>query len=62
MHLSTGLITTKGLTFRTGEEGETMVSAGTITRFAEDITPMLKVLLGDSVKELTLDKKVSAIL
>lgn len=56
---TTGLISTKGLTFRTGEEGETMVTAGPITRYAEDIKPFLKVLLGDKTSLLNLDQKVN---
>nr|BAN20513.1 amidase [Riptortus pedestris] len=56
---TTGLITTKGLTFRKGNEGETMVSAGTITRFAEDITPFLKLLLDDNLSLPKLDQKVN---
>ncbi|KAK9505360.1 hypothetical protein O3M35_009440 [Rhynocoris fuscipes] len=56
---TTGLISTKGLTFRTGSEGKTMVTAGTITRYAEDIIPFLKVLLGDNQTQLKLDTKVN---
>ncbi|XP_014294804.1 fatty-acid amide hydrolase 2 [Halyomorpha halys] len=56
---SNGLITTKGLTFRTGEESETMVTAGTLSRSVKDITPFLKVLLGENVKFLKLDEKVN---
>ncbi|XP_054269660.1 fatty-acid amide hydrolase 2-like [Macrosteles quadrilineatus] len=56
---TTGLISTKGMTWRTGEEKvPTMVSAGTMTRYADDITPFLKLLLGDNVNQLKLDTKV----
>lgn len=54
----TGLITTKGITFRTGEEGETMVCTGPMTRFAEDLTPFLKVLLDNPADAMKLDQKV----
>lgn len=53
-----GLITTKGLTFRTGTEGDTMVTAGPITRYAEDITPILRTLLGENQQKLKLGEKV----
>ncbi|CAH1407241.1 unnamed protein product [Nezara viridula] len=56
---TTGLITTKGLTFRTGDEVSTMVTAGTLSRTAKDITPFLKVLLGENVKSVKLDEKVN---
>lgn len=56
---TTGLISTKGLTFRTGTEGETMVTAGTITRYAEDITTFLRTLLGENQNKLKLGEKVN---
>ncbi|XP_073992205.1 fatty-acid amide hydrolase 2 [Rhodnius prolixus] len=56
---TTGLITTKGLTFRTGTEGDTMVTAGPITRYAEDITPILRTLLGENQQKLKLGEKVN---
>lgn len=56
---TTGLLPTKGLTFRTGNEGETMVTAGTLSRTAKDITPFFKVLLGENVKLVKLDEKVN---
>lgn len=54
-------LTTKtfaGLTFRTGKEGDTMVTAGPISRYACDLIPMIKVLAGDNVGKLSLDKPV----
>ncbi|KAF2897334.1 hypothetical protein ILUMI_08829 [Ignelater luminosus] len=54
-----GLISTKGLTYRTGDEVDTMVTAGTITKYSEDIIPFLKVLLGQNVEKLTLDKPIN---
>jgi hypothetical protein len=53
-----GLISTRGMGFRTGNEGDTMVTAGTMSRFAEDIKPFLKVLLAESAIKLRLDSKV----
>lgn len=56
---TTGLISTKGMTFRTGEEKVQMVTAGTITRHCEDIIPFLKILLAENVSQLKLDTKVN---
>lgn len=56
---TTGLISTKGMTFRSGEEKILMVTAGTITRFCEDIIPFLKLLLAENVNKLKLDTKVN---
>ncbi|XP_046674417.1 fatty-acid amide hydrolase 2-like isoform X4 [Homalodisca vitripennis] len=56
---TTGLISTRGMTFRTGQEKEkTMVTAGPMTRYAADIIPFLKLLVGDNVSKLKLDNKV----
>lgn len=55
---TTDLTPMKGTTRRTGEEKNSMVSAGTITRHSEDIIPFLKVLVKDKLSLLTLDKKV----
>ncbi|XP_025405519.1 fatty-acid amide hydrolase 2-A [Sipha flava] len=44
--LTTGLINTKGMTFRKGTEKHTMVSAGPLTRYAEDLIPTIKALIG----------------
>ena len=52
------MISTRGMGFRTGKELDTMVTAGPMTRFAEDIIPILKILLGENVKKLHLDAKV----
>lgn len=43
--LSTGTINTKGMGFRHGKEGRTMVSAGPIVKHAEDILPFIKCLV-----------------
>lgn len=52
------LINTRGMTFRTGKEKDTMVVPGPMTRYAEDIIPLLKVLLDDNVSKLNLEKPV----
>ncbi|KAG8253323.1 hypothetical protein J6590_036845 [Homalodisca vitripennis] len=57
---TTGTISTKGIYFRTGEETDpTMSTAGTLTRYAEDISPMLKLLVGENVDKLKLDTQVN---
>ncbi|XP_030768157.1 fatty-acid amide hydrolase 2-A [Sitophilus oryzae] len=48
----------KGLTFRTGLEKDTMVVAGPMVKYAEDLIPFLKVLAGTNVEKLHLDKPV----
>nr|CAH7720420.1 unnamed protein product [Callosobruchus chinensis] len=53
------LIPTKGMTFRTGKEQQTMVVVGVLSRFSEEITPILKVLVGENVEKLQLDKPVN---
>lgn len=55
---SPDLISTKGLTYRKGDEGRTMVTAGVLARYAEELAPLYKVLLGDKVGRLKLDEKV----
>ncbi|XP_044760652.1 fatty-acid amide hydrolase 2 [Coccinella septempunctata] len=52
------LINTRGLTFRTGKEKDTMVVPGPMTRYAEDIIPLLKVLLDENASKLKLDQRV----
>lgn len=56
---TTGLISTKGLTLRTGLEGHTMVSAGPMCKYAQDLTPLLQVLVGKNISKLQLDAEVS---
>lgn len=46
------------MTFRTGEEKETIVAAGSITRYAEDIMPFMKLLFDKNVSKLELDSPV----
>ncbi|KAG5898521.1 hypothetical protein JTB14_038474 [Gonioctena quinquepunctata] len=52
------LIPTKGISFRTGNEGETMVNAGPLTKYAEDLAPLLKILVAENVNKLRLDDPV----
>lgn len=56
---SPNLISTNGLTFRTGKETETMVAAGPMVKYAEDLIPALKVLVGKNVTKLKLDDYVN---
>ncbi|KAL1109907.1 hypothetical protein AAG570_014141, partial [Ranatra chinensis] len=54
-----GLTPTRGMTFRTGNEGPTMVVAGPMVKYGEDIIPFLKLLVGaDNLQHLNLDSKV----
>lgn len=41
-----GLINTKGMTFRKGTEKHTIVSAGPLTKYAKDLIPVVKAFLG----------------
>ena len=54
----TGLISTRGLTRRTGLEEHTMVSAGPMCRYAQDLAPFLQVLVGNNISKLQLDVEV----
>lgn len=47
-----------GLTYKTGKEKDTMVSLGPIVRYAEDLAPLIKVLVGENVSRLKLDENV----
>ncbi|KAG5898522.1 hypothetical protein JTB14_038474 [Gonioctena quinquepunctata] len=47
-----------GISFRTGNEGETMVNAGPLTKYAEDLAPLLKILVAENVNKLRLDDPV----
>lgn len=44
------------MTFRKGTEKHTMVSAGPLTKYAEDLTPVIKAVLGP---EKSLELKLS---
>lgn len=52
------LISTKGLSRRTGKEKHTMVVAGPMSRHAKDLAPLLKVLVGSNIDKLKLDTAV----
>ncbi|BES87438.1 Amidase [Nesidiocoris tenuis] len=52
------LISTKGLTFRAGNETTTMVAAGPMSRHAEDLVPFLDVLVGENRSKLKLNDAV----
>jgi len=48
------------MTFRKGTEKQTMVSAGLITKYAEDLTPVIKAFLGpEKSLELKIGQEVS---
>lgn len=56
---TTGLVNTRGCTFRTGNEKNTMVVAGPMTRYAADLKPIFEVLVGPkNANILKLDEKV----
>lgn len=59
-HYPTGqTVSTRGCTLRTGNEGTTMVGVGAMTRYAEDLMPIFKVLTGpENVAALKLDEPV----
>ncbi|XP_074027592.1 fatty-acid amide hydrolase 2-A isoform X2 [Leptinotarsa decemlineata] len=52
------LISTKGMTFRTGKEEQTLVVAGLLSRHADDLVPILKVLVAENANKLKLDQSV----
>lgn len=54
-----GAINIKGCTFRTGKEKETMVVAGPMSRYAEDLMPLFKVLVDpEMAPQLKLNEEV----
>lgn len=56
---TTGLVNTRGCTFRTGNEKDTMVVAGPMTRYAMDLKPIFEVLVGaKNAAALKLSEKV----
>lgn len=53
------LVSTRGCTFRTGTEKNTMVVAGPMTRYAADLKPIFEVLVGPkNANILKLNEKV----
>ncbi|KAF7279324.1 hypothetical protein GWI33_007415 [Rhynchophorus ferrugineus] len=57
--MSCNLIGVKGMTFRDGSETTSMISPGPMTKYATDLEPLLKCLVGVKSKELGLDRKVN---
>lgn len=55
---SPNLTCTKGMTYRDGTLTDTMVVAGPMCRYAEDLAPLLKVICGNTVNQLQLDTPV----
>lgn len=56
---SPDIVSTKGTTYRKGTEGPTMVVAGPIAKYTEDLITMFKVLIGtEMTKKLRLNEKV----
>jgi fatty acid amide hydrolase 2 len=56
---TTGLVNTRGCTFRTGNEKNTMVVAGPMTRYAMDLKPIFEILVGPkNANILKLSEKV----
>lgn len=54
-----GMVNTRGCTMRTGKEPSSMVVAGPMSRHAEDLLPMLRVLSEPSaIKTMNLDQPV----
>ncbi|XP_043501542.1 fatty-acid amide hydrolase 2-like [Polistes fuscatus] len=58
MKPSEGVTSLKGIGLRTEYYPESMAAAGPICKLAEDLTPMLKVLVGDKISMLKLDEPV----
>ncbi|CAD6991677.1 unnamed protein product [Ceratitis capitata] len=55
-----GVVNMRGCTFRKGDEEHTMVAAGPMTRYAEDLIPIMKVLIEPSqTKTLRLEESVN---
>jgi fatty acid amide hydrolase 2 len=56
---TSGLVNTRGCTFRTGNEKNTMVVAGPMTRYAMDLKPIFEILVGSkNANNLKLNEKV----
>ncbi|XP_067010947.2 fatty-acid amide hydrolase 2 isoform X2 [Anabrus simplex] len=56
---TSGLTPLKGLTRRTGKEEHTMVSAGPMCKYAQDLAPFLQVLVGSNISKLQLFAEVN---
>lgn len=56
---TTGLTSIKGISFRTGLETSSMVCCGPMAKYAEDLDPFLRVMIGNKIGQLQLDTKVN---
>nr|CAD7439302.1 unnamed protein product [Timema bartmani] len=56
---TSGLTPMKGFTRRTGKEEQTMVTAGPMCRYAQDLAPFLKVIIGNNISKLKLDEQTN---
>lgn len=56
--ISLGTTPIKGVGFRSEDYGNTMVVAGPMCKKAEDLEPLLRVLIGDNITKLKLDTPV----
>lgn len=55
---SSNIVNTRGCSLRTGREATTMVVAGPMTRYASDLRPIMKILVGPkNAQTLQLDEK-----
>lgn len=48
-----------GVIFRKGDDEETMLSLGFISKHVEDLGPLTKVIAGDKASQLNLDRDVN---
>ncbi|KAL1491976.1 hypothetical protein ABEB36_012486 [Hypothenemus hampei] len=56
--ITNNLVNLKGLTFRSGEERDTMVCVGPLVKYSEDLLPFVRVLVGKNANQLRLDEPV----
>lgn len=57
-HPTPGTTNLRGIVFRTGEDQETMLSLGFISKHVEDLGPLTKIIAGDKAPLLKLDRDV----
>ncbi|KAH9637020.1 hypothetical protein HF086_007383 [Spodoptera exigua] len=57
-HPTPGNTNLRGIVFRTGEDQETMVSLGFISKHVEDLGPLTKIIAGEKAPLLKLDRDV----
>ncbi|CAB3230212.1 unnamed protein product [Arctia plantaginis] len=58
-HPTPGTTPLKGVLFRKGDEEDTMLSLGFISKHVEDLGPLTKVIVGDKASLLNLDRDVN---